>query len=88
MPKTATTAITKNENATVFHVKSTYPEFKMTRGIIEDHTYMKSVEVSIKGEYNEVYILPELTKVESKVENGRTVFETGNILGYRAFLLK
>ena len=88
MPKTATAALTKNENATVFHVKSTYPEHKMTRGILEEHVYMKSVEVSLKGEYNEVYILPELTKVESKVENGRTVFETGNILGYRAFLLK
>ena len=88
MPKTATVALTKNENATVFHVKATYPEHKMNRGIIEEHTYMKSVEVSIKGEYNEVYILPEMTKVESKIENGRTVFETGDILGYRAFLLK
>ena len=87
MPKTATVALTKNENATVFHVKATYPEHKMNRGIIEEHTYMKSVEVSIKGEY-EVYILPEMTKVESKIENGRTVFETGDILGYRAFLLK
>ena len=88
MPKSTTVALTKNDTSTVFHVKATHPEFKMSRGIIEDHTYMKSVEVSIKGEYNEVYILPELTKVESKVENGRTTFETGNILGYRAFLLK
>ncbi len=87
MSKTTTTALTKNENATVFHVKATYPEFKMNRGIIEDHTYMKSALVSIKGEY-EVYILPEMTKVESKCENGRTFFETGDILGYRAFLLK
>ncbi len=88
MPKTATVALTKNDTSTVFHVKSTYPEHKMNRGIVEEHVYMKSVEVSLKGEYNEVYILPEMTKVESKCENGRTVFETGNILGYRAFLLK
>lgn len=39
------------------------------------------------GEY-EVYILPEMTKVESRCENGRTIFKTGDILGYRAFLLK
>ncbi len=88
MPKTASVALTKNDTSTVFHVKATYPEHKMNRGIVEEHTYMKSVEVSLKGEYNEVYILPEMTKVESKYENGRTVFETGNILGYRAFLLK
>ncbi len=88
MPKTTTVALTKNDTSTVFHVKATYPEHKMNRGIIEDHTYMKSAEVSLKGEYNEVYILPEMTQIESKLENGRTVFETGDVLGYRAFLLK
>ena len=40
------------------------------------------------GEYGEVYVLPEMTKIESKCENGRTVFETGDLPGYRAFLLK
>ena len=87
MPKTATVALTRNDDYTVFHVKSTYPEHKMERGIIEEHTYMKSAEVSLKGEY-EVYILPQMTKVESRKENGRTVFMTGDILGYRAFLLQ
>jgi hypothetical protein len=33
-------------------------------------------------------VLPEMTRVESKTEKGRTLFETGDILGYRAFLLK
>ena len=88
MPKTATVSITKTDKHTVFHVKTTYPEHKMNRGIIEEHTYAKSVPVSIKGEYGEVYILPEMTKIESKTEKGRTSFETGDILGYRAFLLK
>ena len=87
MPKTATVALTENKAARVFHVKSTYAEHKMIRGIIEEHNYMKSVPVSILGEY-EVYGLPENKKLESRVENGRTVFETGDILGYRAFLLK
>ena len=80
--------MTKTEEHTVFHVKATYPEHKMKRGIIEEHTYMKSVTVSIAGEYGEVFILPELTRIESVKENGRTLFETGDVLGYRAFLLK
>lgn len=88
MPKTATAAITKNDEHTVLHIKSTYPEHKGSRGIIEDHVYMKSVPVSVMGEYKKVYILPEMTEVECKWENGRTTFETGDILGYRAFLLK
>ena len=88
MPKTATAAITKNAEHTVFHVKTTYSEHKMNRGIVEEHVWAKSTPVSVKGEYGEVYVLPEMIRVESKTENGRTSFETGDILGYRAFLLK
>jgi hypothetical protein len=88
LPKTATTAITKTDKHTVFHVKTTYPEHKMNRGIVEEHVWAKSTPVSVKGEYGEVYVLPEMTRVESKTEKGRTSFETGDILGYRAFLLK
>ncbi|MBE6605137.1 MAG: hypothetical protein E7639_05485 [Ruminococcaceae bacterium] len=87
MPKTATVALTKTAAHTVLHVKATYPEHKMSRGIIEEHTYMKSVPVSLNSQY-EVYVLPEMKKLPSRTENGRTVFETGDLLGYRAFLLK
>jgi len=87
MPKTATVALTKNAEHTVFHVKATYPEHKMSRGIIEEHVYMKSVPVSLDGEY-ELFVLPGMKKLESRIEQGRTCFETGDFLGYRAFLLK
>ena len=87
MPRTATVALTKNKEHTVFHIKSTYAEHKMVRGIIEEHIYMKSVPVSLAGEY-QVYALPEMIKVESHIENGRTLFATGDFLGYKAFLLK
>ena len=80
-------ALTRNAEHTVFHVKATYPEHKMSRGIIEEHTYMKGVDVSLSGEYR-VFVLPEMREVESRTECGRTVFNTGDILGYRAFLLK
>ena len=88
MPTTVSTALTKNESYTVFHVKATHPEHKGKRGIIEQHSYIKSVPVSVMGEYGEVYILPEMTKTDSKTENGRTYFETGDVLGYRAIFLK
>ncbi len=87
LPKNTAVALTKTENCTVFHVKATYPAFKADRGIVEEHNYMKSAPVSLKGEY-EVYVLPEMTKVDSRIESGRTSFETGDILGYKAFLLK
>lgn len=87
MPKTAATSLTKNAVHTVFHIKATYPEHKMNRGIIEEHIYMKSVPVSLLGEY-QVYTLPEMTKLESRTANGRTEFATGDLVGYKAFLLK
>lgn len=88
LPKTSNATLTRNAEHTVFHVKTTYAEHKMNRGIIEEHVWAKSTPVSIHGEYGEVYILPEMTKLESRIEKGRTLFETGDILGYRAFLLK
>lgn len=88
MPVTATVALTENAEHTVLHVKATYPEHKAGRGIIEEHILMKSVRVSVLGGYKNVYVLPEKTRIDSKTENGRTVFKTGDVLGYRAFLLE
>ena len=87
MPKTATVSLTSHEEHKIFHVKTTYPEHKMSRGVIEEHTYMKSVPVSVLGEYD-VFTLPDMTRVVSEKMDGRTHFETGDILGYKAFLLK
>ena len=87
LPQTTTVAMTRNEEHTVFHVKTTYPEIRMGRGIIEEHNYVKSTEVSLLGEHK-IYALPDMTEINTTVNNGRTVFETGDILGYKAFLLK
>ena len=87
LPQTVTTAMTQNSEHTVFHVKTTYPEIRMNRGIIEEHNYMKSASVSLVGEHK-IYSLPDMTEINTTVEGGRTVFETGDILGYKAFLIK
>lgn len=86
MPRTASVTITQSTGGRVLHVKATYPEYKMKMGIIEEHTYMKSATISLKGEYD-VYALPDRVPIASRKENGRTILETGNILGYKAFLL-
>ena len=86
-PCYATVSVTENALNRIVHVKATYPEIKMGRGIIEEHTYMQSATVSVDGEYK-VFLLPSMQEVESVVENGRTFFQTGDFLGYRAFALK
>lgn len=87
MPKTATISLTDHKEHKILHVKATYPEHKMNRGIIEEHTYMKSVSVSVSGEYG-VFALPNMTRVVSEAKDGRTYFETGDILGYKAYMLR
>ena len=87
MPSYAMVSVTENSLNRMVHVKATYPEIKMGRGIIEEHTYMKSATVSVDGEY-EVFLLPSMEKIESVQQNGRTIFETGDFLGYRVFSLK
>ena len=87
MPSYATVAVTENELNRIVHVKATYPEMKMGRGIVEDHTYMPSATVSVEGEYD-VFVLPTMERINGVKSNGRTSFETGEILGYKAFALK
>ena len=86
MASYARVSLTKGAH-TVLHVKATHPEIRAGKGVIEEHHLMPSATVSVAGAY-EVKTLPELAPVECRVENGRTVFETGNVLGYRAFLLE
>lgn len=85
-PAFARVSLTKGDY-TVLHVKATHPEIRMGKGVVEEHHLMPSATVSVAGEL-QVLCLPECLPVESRTENGRTVFETGDVLGYRAFLLQ
>ena len=85
MPAYARAALCKGQY-TVLHVKATHPEIRAGRGVIEEHHLMPSAEVSVRGAYK-VLALPDLSPVTARVESGRTVLETGEVFGYRAFLL-
>ena len=50
-------------------------------------TSTKRLRLSVLGEYD-VFTLPDMTRIVSEKMDGRTHFETGDILGYKAFLLK
>lgn len=86
MASYARASLTKGAH-TVLHIKATHPEIRAGKGVIEEHHLMPSATVSVQGEY-EVLALPALAPVQSRIESGRTVLETGDVLGYRAFLLK
>lgn len=86
LPSFATVSLTEKDDFKVFHVKAVHPEMRNGRGVIEDFDYVKNGGASLKGEYS-VCTLPDKTPVPATVKDGRTVFETGEICGYKAFLL-
>ncbi len=88
LPSTACISVLENSLNKIVHVKTTYPELRgIGRGIIEEHNLVKDATITIKGEYK-VYTLPEMKKVKAKVKGGKTVFNTGEILGHKAFSLR
>ncbi len=80
-------SVTENDRHRILHVKATRPEIRNGRGIIEEHTRIFGGEISLAGEYK-VTAIPEEKPVTAKVENGRTEISTGEICGYRAYLLE
>ena len=87
LPSFAIASLTEKDDFKVFHIKAVHPEIRNGRGIIEDFDEIKGGEISVRGEYN-VFDLPGEINVNSIKEDGRTLFNTGKVYGYKAFLLK
>ncbi len=79
--------MTANSDRKIIHVKATVPELRNGKGVTENHTLIKGGKITVKGEYK-VFAIPENKVIKSVFENGNTIFETGEILGYSAFMLK
>jgi hypothetical protein len=79
--------ITANTDRKIIHVKATVPELRNGKGVTENHNISKGGTISVKGKYK-VYAIPENKEIKATFDNGNTVFETGEIIGYSAFMLK
>lgn len=86
LPSSAVVSLTRNEKHTVLHIKVTAPTIRNGRGIIEEHSLVKNVRASVKGNYRILNICKN-EPVTSYIENGRTNFVCDDILGYCAFEL-
>lgn len=88
LPSTAIVGVTANDENTIVHLKATYPAIRNGRGIVEDHAFIPSATLSVRGEYSRVSLLPSDTEIPFEHKNGRTVFEAKNVTGYAAYMLK
>lgn len=81
--------ITGCEEYKLLHVKVTYPEITGYRGTIEAHTELLcGRKISILGEYENVYSLPDKKKMTSEISCGYTIITLPDIVGYKMFLLE
>ena len=73
----------------LLHIKTTYPEKRGDRGIIEEHNILpQGAKISILGKYEAVYKLPEMIKVQSNILANRTEIVLPQIEGYAVFMLE
>lgn len=88
LPVYSRVSVMQGKEYELLHVKSTFPEKKGERGIIDNHVILPhGVTVSVKGEFKNVFALPEKVKTESYIKDGRTYITLPEINGYKPFLL-
>jgi len=89
MPSTSRVTLTGNDDYKLLHVKVTYPEPRGPMDIIEEHvTLPAGREVSVRGKYDTVALLPDETPVKAVYADGYTTVTLPEITGYDMFLLK
>lgn len=87
MPSTSRVTLTQTDNYRLLHVKVTHPEPRGKVNIVEEHTVLpRGYEVSVRGEYKTVKLLPNETPVDFRCENGYTTVTLPEINGYAMFV--
>ncbi len=89
LPSSSRVTLRAGDDFDVLQIKVSVPEHWANRGVINEHTVLPAGRtVSVKGAYSSVAVLPCETKLNSWVENGRTVIELPEITGYIPVMLK
>jgi len=70
-------------------VKTTHPELRGSRGIIEEHTVLPAgKKVKVLGTYKKAVTLPDKNPVEISVSDGYTEITLPEISGFEMILLE
>lgn len=88
LPCSARVSLMRGSQGDVLHVKATHPVLCGSKAGVEEHTVLPAgKKISVLGEYAKVFLLPELTPVESGIRDGRTQITLPAITGYAPLLL-
>lgn len=84
LPSTARVTATGCEDYTLVHVKVSYPELRGEISVIEEEGILEEgAVVMVKGEFSNVYTLPEKKELSTVVKDGYTQITLPRVVGYQ-----
>ena len=88
LPSSARTTLMKGREGDILHIKTTVPEHRGDKGIVEEHiTLVQGRKVKVLGEYKRCVSIPDMKEVKINISEGYTEIELPEICGYMPFLL-
>lgn len=88
LPSSVRTSLMRGDKGDILHIKTTVPEHRGDKGIIEEHiTLVKGKKLKVLGEYKKCVSLPEMNEIEINAKEGYTEIILPEICGYMPFLL-
>ncbi len=88
LPASARVTLTENERNTLVHIRSTYPEWKNGKGVIEEHGFIPAGRrVFVKGKYTSVKDVDTGKSLPFRCEDCYTQIRLPSIEGYKMLSL-
>ena len=89
LPSTARVTLAEGDDFCLLHIKTTFPEIREARGVVEEHVRMPAGnKVILSGTYTAVKTLPDLKELCFKCKKGKTEITLPEINGYIPIMLE
>ena len=87
LPAFARTTLMRGKEGDILHIKTTAPEHRGEKGVIEEHLSLPSGrKIEIKGGYKKAYLLPDMKEFNVETFDGYTSLILPEVTGYSPFL--
>jgi len=88
MPSYVRMSLMKGKEGDILHVKTTFPEHRGEKGVIEEHIILpEGYKAEVKGEYKKAYRIYDMKEIPIEQNDGYSVLTLPQINGYSPFLL-
>lgn len=88
LPSFARVSLMRAASGDILHVKTSAPEHRGDKGIIEEHfSICEGKKIKVLGEYKKCVTLPDMKEIKINVADGYTEITLPQICGYMPFLL-